>query len=83
MASLDIREQVRAALLMQWDAFAASHPALARAIDQEMLTETCMRDLRDDAEFRHAMEMLSVAPLFAPVVEQTIARLVKLWLGQL
>ncbi len=83
MASDAIRDQVRAALMVQWDVFAAKHPALAKAIDREMLTETCMRDLREDADFRHAMEMLAVAPLFAPVVEETVGRLVQLWLGRL
>ncbi len=83
MTSLEIRQQIRAALMVQWDQFAARHPALAKAIDQDMLTETCMRDLGEDPEFRHAMDMLAVAPLFAPVVEQTVSRLVKLWLGQL
>jgi hypothetical protein len=83
MGNEQIKAQVREALKVQWEEFAANHPALARAMDQEMLTETCMRDLREDAEFREAMDLVSTAPLFAPVVEATVVRLVKAWLGRL
>ena len=80
MGSVEIKAIVRDALNVQWDSFAARHPALAAAIDQELLAETCMRDLRDDAEFQEATRALETAPLFAPIVQETIARIVKAWL---
>lgn len=83
MDSERMREQVRKALGMQWDEFAARHPALARELDQEILTERCVRELREDQGFRDAMRDLDAMPLFVGDIEKVIVRIVGMWLGKL
>ena len=67
-----LKRDVAAATSDVWPAFAAEHPALARTIDQAMLSEYLTRSLADDAGFIAAYQ----AAVEANVAQRALANLV-------
>ena len=67
-----LQRDIAAATSQTWPAFAAEHPALARTIDQAMLSEYLTRSLEEDASFIAAYQ----AAVEAHVAQRALANLV-------
>ncbi|MEX0775197.1 MAG: hypothetical protein WD042_05725 [Phycisphaeraceae bacterium] len=50
-----LHDLVATRINQRWDAFAAAHPQLAKAIDRTVLVESTVARLRDDPAFARAM----------------------------
>ena len=55
MDTIDVKSMVADAIRAEWPAFAASHPMLARVLDETLLVEPVIERLRDDPAYQRAM----------------------------
>ena len=83
MNSIDVKEQVRRAILSEWPAFAASHPKMAQVVNEEILLAPAMQSLAGDAEYQEAMNTAAEIGVGAEAVADVIGRLVRRWLRSL
>ncbi|MEO6436893.1 MAG: hypothetical protein ABIP55_14190 [Tepidisphaeraceae bacterium] len=81
--NIDLKEEVRRAVAMEWSAFAARHPNLAGVLDERLLVDGAMQNLGDDPEYLEAMTTASSIGAGAEVVTGIIERCVRRWLWKL
>ena len=81
--TINLKNEVRRALDVEWPAFAASHPNLAGVLDQTVLIEPAVRGLADDPEYVEAMETALRVGAGAEIVADIILRHVRQWLRRL
>lgn len=55
MTTINIKDHVTEALQLEWPAFAARHPRLAEALDQQVLFEKVAAQLADDPDYQQAI----------------------------
>ena len=83
MRRISLKDQVIKALDVQWPAFAARHPNLARAIDRTVLVEHAVACIADTPEYRDAMEEAVLAGATAAMLADIVGRFVRRWLSAL
>lgn len=76
MDTIDLKREVEQAIQTQWPAFAARHPHLASALDQELLVEQVMTRLADEPEYRQAMERAAAVEWAAGSIQSWVHRFV-------
>ena len=81
--TINLKNEVRRALDVEWPAFAASHPNLAAVLDQTVLLEPAVRSLADDAEYVQAMQTALAVGAGGEIVADIILRHVRQWLRRL
>jgi hypothetical protein len=81
--TINLKNEVRRALDVEWPAFAASHPNLAAVLDQTILIEPAVRSLGDDAEYVEAMQTALAVGAGGEIVADIILRHVRQWLRRL
>ena len=78
MIRIDLREEVNKALAMEWDAFAARHPRLAKVIDRTLLLEEAVQRIDESPEYRLAMERAAMvgqaAESIGPIIRQVLRK---------
>jgi len=79
----EIEHAIKAAVEMEWPAFEASHPNLARLLDQQMLTEHAAESLTSDPAFRNALHNAIANERGPKVLVDAIKPLVKHWIDKL
>ena len=81
--NINLKEEVRRALKMEWPAFAAAHPKLAAALDETILVDPAIESLADDAEYVEAMQTAAAVGAGGEIVADIILRHVRQWLRRL
>ena len=81
--NINLKDEVRRALKMEWPAFAASHPKLAAVLDETILIDPAMQSLADDTEFVEAMQTATAVGAGGEIVADIILRHVRQWLRRL
>lgn len=81
--TINLKEEVRRALQVEWPAFAASHPKLAALLDEQILVEPAIRSLADDAEYVEAMQTATAVGAGGEIVADIVLRHVRQWLRRL
>ena len=81
--NINLKEEVRRALKVEWPAFAASHPKLAAVLDETILVDPAMQSLADDPEYVEAMQTAAAAGAGGEIVADIILRHVRQWLRRL
>jgi hypothetical protein len=77
MNVIDVKKEVEQAVGTEWSAFAARHPHLAAALDQELLVEQAIASLADDPDYRAAMGQAAVGG-----AAESIGSVVKRFVGE-
>ena len=80
---INLKEEVRRALHVEWPAFAASHPNLAAAIDETLLVEPALHGLAADVEYQEAMQTAFAVGAGGEIIADIILRHVRQWLRRL
>jgi hypothetical protein len=78
-----MRDQVREAIGLEWEAFEARHPKLAGVLDQDAVVERVSVQLADDPEYRRAMDEATAAGMTGAAIVQTVRSFVKDWMAGL
>jgi len=60
LATTPLRDVIEPRLAARWQAWSADHPHLAAAIDRVRLTESAVRELRAQPDFRAAMRQAAL-----------------------
>jgi hypothetical protein len=81
--NINLKDEVRRALKMEWPAFAASHPKLAAVLDETILIDPAIQSLADDAEYVEAMQTATAVGAGGEIVADIILRHVRQWLRRL
>lgn len=55
MNTINLKDNVAQALQLEWPAFAARHPRLAEALDQQFIIEKVSTQLADDPDYQRAI----------------------------
>ena len=76
MNTIDLKSEVAAAVRDEWPAFAARHPRLAAVLDETLLVEQAVASIRDDPDYREAMETAATVGAGCDVVAAVVRRLV-------
>jgi len=77
------REQVRAAVGMEWPSFEARHPNLAGLLDQDAVVERAATQLADDPEYKKAMDEATAIGMGAQAASQMIRGFIQDWMQRL
>jgi hypothetical protein len=80
VATHELRQMISQSLGQQWETFREHHPMLATVIDQDVATEQCMRDLREDPQLQEALRQVEMAGLAQEVLQGLVVSLVKKWM---
>lgn len=56
-----LRRRIRAAIELEWPAFAAKHPQLAEVIDEDLMLRQSVTRLADDEGFKAAIRAADAA----------------------
>ena len=83
MSTINVKEQVREAVGMEWPAFEARHPNLAGLMDQEAVIEQATALLADDPEYKKAMDEAAALGMTAQMGVQMVRGFIADWLGRL
>ncbi len=83
MSTINVKDQVREAVGMEWPAFEARHPNLAGLLDQEAVIEQAATLLADDPEYRKAMDEATALGMSTQVGVQMVRGFIADWLGRL
>ena len=81
--NINLKEEVRRAIKVEWPTFAASHPRLAAVLDETVLVEPAIQSLADDAEYVEAMQTAAAVGAGGEIVADIILRHVRQWLRRL
>ena len=81
--NINLKDEVRRALKMEWPAFAASHPKLAAVLDETILIDPATQSLAADAEYVEAMQTATAVGAGGEIVADIILRHVRQWLRRL
>jgi hypothetical protein len=82
MNVIDVKKEVEQAVGTEWSAFAARHPHLAAALDQQLLVEQAMASLADDPDYRAAMDQGAAVAGTAGSIGSVVKRLVGEFFGK-
>lgn len=83
MSTINVKDQVREAVGMEWPAFEARHPNLAGLMDQEAVIEQAAALLADDPEYKKAMDEATALGMTAQTAVQIVRGFIADWLGRL
>ena len=83
MNTLNVRPLVEQAIATEWPRFAAEHPRLAAVLQDDLLMESALADLRDDPEYKQAMAHAAAAGLAAEVLGDLVGKVVHRFLRTL
>lgn len=83
MSTINVKDQVREAVAMEWPAFEARHPHLAGLLDQEAVIEQAAAQLADDPEYKKAMTEAAALGMTAQTAVQMVRGFVQDWLARL
>jgi hypothetical protein len=77
------RDQVRAAIGMEWPSFEARHPNLAGLLDQDAVVERAATYLAHDPEYKKAMDEATAIGMGAQAASQMIRGFIQDWMQRL
>lgn len=77
MRSVDLKEQIRQVLNVEWAGFAERHPRLAEAIDQQLLIEQCQQRLWEDPQYAEAMAQVQTHGLAIGALQDVLRDVVR------
>ena len=80
---IDLKTQVSAIVNVRWEDFALEHPNLARVIDQHLVVEQAVSQLRLDAEYQHALSTAQVQGQSLEILVKIVDEYVVKWLKKL
>ena len=83
MNTINVKDQVREALGIEWPAFEARHPNLAQVLDQDAIIEQAAAQLADDPEYKKAISEAEALGMTATTLIQLARGFVQDWLGRL
>jgi len=83
MSTINVKDQVREAIGMEWAAFEARHPKLAGLLDQEAVIEQAAAQLADDPEYKKAMDEATAIGMTTQAAVQLVRGFVQDWMGRL
>jgi len=64
-----VRQQIREALGIEWAEFESRHPALAAALDKQMMIELALTRLADDPAYQKAIADAEASSLTISTIE--------------
>ena len=76
MNTIDLKNEVAAAVRDEWPAFAARHPRLASVLDETLMIDHAVDLISDDDEYRQAMQTAAEVGAGMQVVADVVRRLV-------
>jgi hypothetical protein len=83
MSTINVKDQVREAVGMEWAAFEARHPNLAGLLDQEAVIEQAASQLADDPEYKKAMDEAAAVGMTAQTGLQIVRGFIQDWMARL
>jgi hypothetical protein len=83
MNTINVKDQVREAVGMEWAAFEARHPNLSGLLDQEAVIEQAATQLADDPEYKKAMDEAAALGMTAQLGVQVVRTFIQDWLARL
>jgi hypothetical protein len=79
--TIDLKNEVAAAVRDEWPVFAERHPRLARVTDETLMIDHAVDLISDDEEYRQAMataaEVGAGMQVVADVVRRLVAKLIR------
>jgi hypothetical protein len=83
MSTINVKDQVREAVGIEWPAFEARHPNLAGLLDQEAVIEQAASQLADDPEYKKAMDEAAALGMTAQTGLQIVRGFIQDWMARL
>ena len=81
MNTIDLKNEVAAAVRDEWPAFAARHPRLASVLDETLMIDHAVDVISEDDEYHQAMrtaaEVGAGMQVVADVVRRLVAKLIR------
>ena len=80
---IDLKTEVRSAVLREWPEFEASHPRLAAVLSEDLVITGAVEVISEDPDYKAAMDAATSAGAVASSVVDLIHRLVGRWMKTL
>ena len=83
MSSINLKDEVRKIVAVEWSGFAQRHPRLAEVIDQSLLVEQATASIADDPDYQRALREAAGMEWSADIAIELVRGFVKDWLKRL
>lgn len=83
MSTINVKDQVREAVGMEWPVFEARHPNLAGLLDQDAVIEQAASQLADDPEYKKAMDEAAALGMTAQTGLHIVRGFIQDWMARL
>jgi hypothetical protein len=74
-----LKKSVRAAIRVEWEAFAQRHPVLAAVIDESLVVDAALESLSENVEYQETMADAMAMGTAEETMGEFVGRFVKRW----